>query len=96
MQDAETTYALDCSLAVVGLAAFAATLVVCRCGTLELRQMESSLRQEKVPEDCLEKGNLAGRQEERKRLAQSAQVLFLLMKLKALPQRSQFAAGDSG
>ena len=50
--------------AVVGLAAFAATLVVCRCGTLELRQMESSLRQEKVPEDCLERMNLAERQEE--------------------------------
>ena len=49
---------------VVGLAAFAVTLVVCRCGTLELRQMESSLRQEKVPEDCLEKGNSAGEQEE--------------------------------
>ena len=26
--------------------------------------MESSLRQEKVPEDCLEKGNSAERQEE--------------------------------
>ena len=39
---------------------------------------------------------LAGRQEEQKMLAQSAQDLFLLMKLKVFPQRSQCDAGESG